>query len=1233
MKRTCFILAISFLIFFVCNLKAQTTITGVVTDSLNAPIPFASVYLSRTTVGTTTNNKGEYILIIPQEGVYELIASCVGFNPNSQIVSSDGNMHWINISLTVNTFQIGELTIKAKNRHRIRDYAEFIKLFIGNSYNAQSCRIKNTEDLRLYESYEDKTIKGYSVKPLIIVNKALGYRIIYDLTDFSLDKKAGILRFSGYTYFQPLEGTPKKIRRWDKNRLTDYYGSRMHFLRSIIDDSLNKENYKLFEYSINPTTKEWSSNTPVPEYKLKTSINKNYTALYYSKILLLKYTDSHTEIPIGFMGYQPKEYQSTIVFLDTVKVYKNGFYENPYAITWEGDMSIERIADMLPFDYLPGAKNQMVNDSNRLESKFSKYFNAQQNTICRDQLFVHTDRNMYYPGDTLHFQAYVKDRLSGEFESNSTLMYAMLYNRQKELVDSVRFKIDGSTSSGWMAIPFNVKPGKYYFAAFTSGMQNYNPADAFHLDLYVDVLNYPIKVDVAFNKESYMPGDTLEATIKTIDSNWEPIIKQHFDCSLMSKGYSSETKESKTNSLGQSTIKFTIPDTLTNQPHLEVITQKSYRRESITKDFNIPIQDRYLDLRFLPEGGTLVAGIEQRIGFNATNRMGEAIYIEGLLKNVNGKVLDTIMSGAYGPGQFICIPEEGMYVDIIKGVFDQKRWPLPPISSSGVCLSVHPINNRSFAVEVQSNSNSSEQLFIAGTMDATVLFSKDLTLDKKKRFIVKTDDLPSGVAQITLFSKDMRPIAERLFYINADKHLRFNITTDSSAYKPGQETTLAISVTDGFGKPAEGIFSMAIVDSISGYNPEIFTPGIEYTLKYHPYLLGNLPPKMLVKGIENLTDKEIDLLFLVYGWKKYSWEFNQNNEIITQKSTDYDFLNMKILYAMKGRKSNRRLDLYSLEGLSISHLFTNKNGEISMHLDSLPDVTRTVMMFPDYYNKNKIWGSDISIPYNQKYFKSDSLFTRMPTIPAYLYNVHPSKTKSYIPLSERIIEIPELRFKGKKKRKTQISHSNIEFLDGNVLWSTSSFQEAFFKVAAPTITGGQVFFNPARGPKYASSGGPIHPAVPVVFIVDGVPDVYDNVCAIHPSNIVSLVVIKDYVDGGGVVMVTTKTKNPYLLKLQADWKIKHSKDKILLPIRIYRTNVEFYNPTKAEVDINPKLQHTPTIFWKQEIYCDGQTPVIIKYPNLKNVKQDKTVIITINGISPNNMAGTGRASYKVLNLN
>ena len=83
---------------------------------------------------------------------------------------------------------------------------------------------------------------------------------------------------------------------------------------------------------------------------------------------------------------------------------------------------------------------------------------------------------------------------------------------------------------------------------------------------------------------------------------------------------------------------------------------------------------------------------------------------------------------------------------------------------------------------------------------------------------------------------------------------------------------------------------------------------------------------------------------------------------------------------------------------------------------------------------------------------------------------------------------------------------------------------------------------------------------------------------------------------------------------------------MLQPIKIYRSNIEFYNPTKFDVENDPVIQSGSTYYWNPEVYFNGKNPIKISYLNLNH---KGPVLITINGVSVYNLIGTGKASYRV----
>ncbi len=1231
-EKTC---SLILFLFLTLAASAQTTITGTVKDSLNKPVPGASVYLSRTTFGSMTDNDGAFRFSVPASGQYELTASCVGYKSASVIINSDGRNRNINFRLSLNTIGLDEITVRSKDPNRQRNYLQFVKLFIGETENSEGCKIVNPEDVHLYSDPGDNYLKGYSLKPLTIVNKNLGYTILYDLGDFYYDMKAGTLRFSGTNYFQPLQGSARKIRIWEKNRLLAYYGSRMNLLRAISSDSLHQNGFQIFVSRIDSVTKEMTAVKPLLVNDIRLHGTKNYSPLYYGSQIFITYTYDHPELEGGLTGFTKRKFVSTMVLHDTVNVYPYGYFDDPYSITWGGTMATERVSEMIPYDFLRNGISASAPDSGTFQSQVEKYLSRNQKGNTADQVFVQTDRNMYKPGDTIHFQAYIRDRFTGFFESGSNSLYMLLFNDKHVLADSSRFKLENSLAPGWMVIPASAEPGRYQLISFTDRMQDFDPENAFQLDLSVRKKESPnIKIYSKFDKESYRPGDTLVVNIKITGKNDELLRSQKFQCSLITGPDKSTSRQGLTAKNGETVLDFIIPDTVSARPGIQIATRSSGSKEAIIKDFNFPFEDQYSDLRFLPEGGTFIEGLEQRVGFNSTNSRGQSLSFRGVLKNALGQTLDSIKSGQYGPGIFTCTAASGMYVEEKNASGKIRKWPLPEPDKNGLALSTKALNPRAFYIEIQESRYNGEKVYVAGSMNSNLIFTHELTLDKKQRMAVSTKELPAGVVQITLFNKDRKPVAERLFYVNPDKHLKFTVKTDKPYYSPGNETEVSVSAVDGDGLPVKGYFSIAAIDSLSGYNPEIFVPGMEYSNNYHPSLAANLPASALVKGLENLKNEDVDLLFMVYGWSRYNWNFSQNS-VSLPSPDNYDVLKMKILYASGSSKSDRKLDLVSLEGPSIKHLVTDSNGEITLPLDSLPQITRSVTLMPDVQNKKRIQGAMLSIPYNEKYFRSTKLFRIQPEIPSEIFKITPSKIN--YSLGDSVIEIPEVIIKGTPRPEKvyhdiyeeKYQYTWVESLDYEQLWTSANFDDAVRRLTFCDITVDNIYLRA----KTSMFGG----NRPVFIILDGMPlyyDGYNQVKSISPSQLTSLTVLKSK-DGfyqygevalGGILFVNTRTNDKNLQKYRTEWKMQHTSDRMLLPINLYRANKEFYTPTKIEVETDPVFHSYSTTYWNPEVYLDGEKPAVIKF---KNLPRSGPVKITINGFSTADLMGTGSASYMV----
>lgn len=383
--------------------NSQKLVKGIVLDEeKNKPIPDASVFLNTTSFGTVTNKQGSFELIIPN-GKYELIVSSIGYDTYNQTISIDNVSDFITVRLKIKSQVLETVVVEPYEKDGWEKWGKFfLESFIGTSNNAFNCTIKNEKVIHFRNSKKTNELIVIADEPLIIENKALGYTLKYQLELFTYNFKSHYLIYVGYPFFQPMKGSDAKQKRWEKRRSEAYYGSMVHFMRSVYLNKINEEGFEVRSlqkipnnekqrvkqaYSSNMHTIKTASGT-----NLVTHINKD-TADYYDRILRqndfkdivgrntltgdsIAYAIDSTTAGLEFKDYllviyknklAPIEYrqqfpdngaammsQIILVTGKPVEIEANGSYYDPTNLLSTGYWAwSEKIANMLPFNYKP----------------------------------------------------------------------------------------------------------------------------------------------------------------------------------------------------------------------------------------------------------------------------------------------------------------------------------------------------------------------------------------------------------------------------------------------------------------------------------------------------------------------------------------------------------------------------------------------------------------------------------------------------------------------------------------------------------------------------------------------------------------------------------------------------------------------------------------------------------------------------------------------------------------
>ncbi len=353
------------LLFFSLTAFTQARFHGkVVVEGTQEPVVAASVYFNNTSIGTTTNSKGEFDLPEPGLSNAELIVSYVGFDPLVYIFKNGGNSNRMYLFELRKKEPIMEEVLVLPDASRNKYLQLFRDNFLGLTEEASMSKIENQSSLYFTKPEKGRnSFNAYSDTPLIIINKKLGYKIYFQLQEFYFNQDKNMTSFYGFTRYEEL-GDKK---RWDKNRRKAYYGSTMHFFRSLINDKLDEESYKIFlvkqdsslrmgkmdmAYPVTAKQILTADSMHIGEYSVsgKMKIMIQYNREPDSKAYLKKKLFVHGSLPFGVRSY--------LVSKDgDFMIDKNGVLLNPLSVLYDGFWVYEKAANLLPYNYDPEAKN------------------------------------------------------------------------------------------------------------------------------------------------------------------------------------------------------------------------------------------------------------------------------------------------------------------------------------------------------------------------------------------------------------------------------------------------------------------------------------------------------------------------------------------------------------------------------------------------------------------------------------------------------------------------------------------------------------------------------------------------------------------------------------------------------------------------------------------------------------------------------------------------------------
>ena len=334
--------------------QERATISGIVLDgATQKPIPFVNVYFDNTTIGSTTDESGRYVINNIPADLSELTFSSVGYStikvPDLKL--PPGTKISVDVKMAPSTTTLAAITIKSDRRNDWSSkFKQFKRIFLGTTANAAKTEILNPEVLSFEEITGDSIdAKGFVARasaPLEIENRALGYHITVFMEDFqSIGSSYSIVittRFDTLTTSSRLQE-----QRWKKNRLDAYKGSQLQLFRSIADGTYEQEGFRIFSVS----AKEGTSRIPAPLSDLVLDSTRSDLKILRMGVYQIHYY--HKVVPFSLRTTPADIYPTSTISVidDHLRLYPNGHVKQPSNYWRSGYLYNFRIADLLPSDY------------------------------------------------------------------------------------------------------------------------------------------------------------------------------------------------------------------------------------------------------------------------------------------------------------------------------------------------------------------------------------------------------------------------------------------------------------------------------------------------------------------------------------------------------------------------------------------------------------------------------------------------------------------------------------------------------------------------------------------------------------------------------------------------------------------------------------------------------------------------------------------------------------------
>ena len=490
-----------------------------------------------------------------------------------------------------------------------------------------------------------------------------------------------------------------------------------------------------------------------------------------------------------------------------------------------------------------------------------------------------TDRPVYRPGEPIYVRAVVLDRLSlqaqPDAQQGQPMRVRVLDPKGAPALDQrdvtvQRDPVRGQVGALCWTVPAAATGGTWQLEV--SSPQGSFPPE--RLPFVVMEFQPPrLQKTLVLDRKTYAPGEQGTAELKVLRMGGGVAAGATVRAGLVIDGSEVWHADGALDAGGRCLFRFAVPQ------QVEAGAARFLARvtdgvvvESELKPFVVPTGK--VEVACYPEGGELLAGVENRVYLQCADPLGRPVDGEGRIRAADGGVVATFRTVHQGRATCAFTPIAGVaYAAEVDG--KQGSFALTAAVERGVALR---------ALDDGIAAGAPLRLTVAGNGDGPwlvaafcrgVLLGQTTVRPSADGAVATPVELPlppqaAGVLRVTVFDRSMRPVAERLLRRAAAQRLDVVLTPLAAKVAPGGSQSIGVQTRDERGNPVAAVVGLTVTDRAAlamGDEPAI-------ALQDQQLLFAD------TERVEDLGDflasgehaaRNADLLLGTRGWRRFVW--------------------------------------------------------------------------------------------------------------------------------------------------------------------------------------------------------------------------------------------------------------------------------------------------------------------------------------------------------------------------